>query len=225
MSETFGACNVLCAHVGAGGQGQFEALSLDVWRHTYDVIVIGTVATVLGSFPIMRETDGLRRIVLTASAAALAPGRYQGPYRSAKAAVASIGETLDLELGPEGIGTTIAFPSGMLDPSLLDALEMGDGSAAGKVGRTPEAQKVLAAVAEEMAPDPTDVRTGGDAALPVVDAVLAGHRYVVTHGASVERNYRRRHELVEAAFAELAARGYEPAPRTDQDDGQRVVGR
>ena len=121
----------------------------------------------------MRETDSLRRIVLTVSAAALAPGRFQGPYRSAKAAV-SIGETLDLELGPDGIGTTIVFPSGMLHPALLDASETGDVSAAGGLTRTPEARTVLEAVAEEMAPDPTDIRTGTDAAAPVIEAVLAG---------------------------------------------------
>ena len=83
-------------------------------------MVTGTVATIQAFLPLMQRTEGLRRIVLTSSVAALAPGRFQGPYRAAKAAVMSIGETLALELEAEGIGTTIAIPSGMLPPELID---------------------------------------------------------------------------------------------------------
>src|ERR1700722_3498750 len=84
------------------------------------LMVTGTVATIQAFLPLMQRAEGLRRIVLTASVAAIAPGRFQGPYRAAKAAVVSIGETLDLELGPDGIGTTIVFPGGMLPPSILE---------------------------------------------------------------------------------------------------------
>jgi NAD(P)-dependent dehydrogenase (short-subunit alcohol dehydrogenase family) len=206
----FGACNILCAHVGGGGQGPFDALQPELWRRTFDVMVIGTVATVQAFLPLMRETAGLRRIVLTSSAAALAPGVYQGPYRSAKAAVTSIGETLDFELGSEGVGTTIVFPSGMLPPALVD-LRNGDGAeTAEALSLTPEAQNVMNAVVAEMASDPTDVTTGAAAAAPVIDAIIAGRRYVVTHGMSVDRNYRSRHELIEEALADLESRGYNP---------------
>ncbi len=118
VTRVFGSCNVLCAHVGGGGQGRFVDLPLEAWGEAMQLMVTGTVATVHAFLPLMQRAEGLRRIVLTASVAALAPGRYQGPYRAAKAAVMSIGETLDLELGPEGIGTTIVFPGGMVPPAL-----------------------------------------------------------------------------------------------------------
>ncbi len=68
----------------------------------------------------MRKTASHRRIVITSSVAAIAPGRYQGPYRASKAAVTSLAETLDLELGPEGIGAIVAFLSGMIPDEHLE---------------------------------------------------------------------------------------------------------
>jgi NAD(P)-dependent dehydrogenase (short-subunit alcohol dehydrogenase family) len=206
VQERWGACNVLCAHVGGGGHGQFEELDEGVWLDALDRMVLGTVRTVQAFLPLMRETTGPRRIVLTSSVAALVPGRYQGPYRAAKAAVTSIGETLELELAPEGIGTTIAFPSGMLAGELLEAAR---GLATVPIGELESTfgDPVFAVIAEEMARHPLDITTGDAAAQPIVDAVIAGWHYVVTHGVSVERDARARAARIDAALDDLAARG------------------
>jgi meso-butanediol dehydrogenase / (S,S)-butanediol dehydrogenase / diacetyl reductase len=200
VREAYGGCNVLCAHVGGGGQGRFETSALDEWRAALELMVVGTVATVQAFLPLMRATPGDRRIVLTASAAALAPGRFQGPYRAAKVAVASIGETLDLELGPEGIGTTIAFPSGMLSPDLLELVRSSDVMASD--GLDP----VVSSIAQEMAPEAIDIASGDEAAAAVVAAIETGRRYVVTHGVTVARVARARHDLLDEAFQEVARR-------------------
>ena len=205
VTRVFGGCNVLCAHVGGGGQGRFVDLPLEAWGEAMQLMVTGTVATVHAFLPLMQRAEGLRRIVLTASVAALAPGRFQGPYRAAKAAVVSIGETIDLELGPEGIGTTIVFPGGMLPPALLDlARELS------QFPPDPESSLEMA-IAAEMVTDPTDVDDGETAAIPVLDAILASRRYVITHGKTAETNYEDRHKLIEAAFVDLADRRYRPA--------------
>ena len=205
VTRVFGSCNVLCAHVGGGGQGRFVDLPLEAWGEAMQLMVTGTVATVHAFLPLMRRAEGLRRIVLTASVAALAPGRFQGPYRAAKAAVVSIGETLDLELGPEGIGTTIVFPGGMVPPALLDlARELS------QLPPDPESGLEMA-IAAEMVTDPTDVDDGETAAIPVLDAILASRRYVITHGKTAETNYEDRHKQIEAAFVDLADRRYRPA--------------
>jgi NAD(P)-dependent dehydrogenase (short-subunit alcohol dehydrogenase family) len=204
VARVFGSCNILCCHVGGGGQGRFVDVPLEAWGQSLALMVTGTVATIKTFLPLMQRADGLRRIVLTASVAALTPGRFQGPYRAAKAAVVSIGETLDLELGPEGIGTTIVFPGGMLPPSLLElARNLGD--------LPPDPENIEMAIAAEMVRDPTDVDDGEAAAVPVLDAILARRRYVVTHGKTAEASYNDRHGLLEAAFAELAGRQYRPA--------------
>lgn len=204
VTRVFGSCNILCCHVGGGGQGRFVDLPLEAWGEALALMVTGTVATIQTFLPLMQRADGLRRIVLTASVAALTPGRFQGPYRAAKAAVVSIGETLDLELGPEGIGTTVVFPGGMLPPSLLE-LARGLGEL------PPDSENIEMAIAAEMVRDPTDVDDGEAAAIPVLEAILASRRYVVTHGKTAEANYNDRHALLEAAFAELAGRQYRPA--------------
>jgi NAD(P)-dependent dehydrogenase (short-subunit alcohol dehydrogenase family) len=204
VARIFGSCNILCCHVGGGGQGRFLDLPLEAWGQALQLMVTGTVATIKTFLPLIQRTEGLRRIVLTASVAALAPGRFQGPYRAAKAAVVSIGETLDLELGPDGIGTTIVFPGGMLPPSLLE-LARGLGEL------PPDPESLEMAIAAEMVTDPTDVDDGEAAAIPVLEAILASRRYVITHGKTAETNYQERHELLEAAFAELADRHYRPA--------------
>jgi NAD(P)-dependent dehydrogenase (short-subunit alcohol dehydrogenase family) len=200
VRDVYGGCNVLCAHVGGGGQGRFDDFTLDNWRAALELMVVGTVATVQAFLPLVRATPGRRRIVLTASAAALAPGRFQGPYRAAKAAVTSIGETLELELGPEGIGTTIVFPSGMLHPELLDFVRSSDALDDDTM------DPVVAAIAHEMAPEEIDIASGDEAAAPVVDAIEAGTHYVVTHGVTVTRVARARHGQLEDAFADLARR-------------------
>jgi NAD(P)-dependent dehydrogenase (short-subunit alcohol dehydrogenase family) len=203
VSDVYGACNILCAHVGGGGQGAFEDLHFESWREAMDLMVLGTVASVQAFLPLLRKTRGPRRIVLTSSVAALAPGRFQGPYRAAKAAVTSIGETLDLELGPEGIGTTIAFPAGMLAPEILDmALE-----AIGAMGEDSEPSNDLTiAIAQEMMRNPADLATGEQAAEPIVEAVLSGSRYVVTHGVTAAVVAHQRHEELDRALAEAVRR-------------------
>ena len=199
VRDTYGACNVLCAHVGGGGQSRFEASTIAEWRGALELMVVGTVATVQAFLPLMRATTGHRRIVLTSSAAALAPGRFQGPYRAAKAAVTSIGETLDLELGPEGMGTTIVFPSGMLPPEMLELVRTTDLAVEG-------IDPIVRAITEEMAPEASDIAAGEAAAVPVIEAIADGARYVVTHGVTVERAARARQALLDAAFAHAARR-------------------
>ena len=81
VEERYGSCNVLCAHVGGGGQGRFLDLPLDAWHQAMELMVIGTVATIQAFLPLMQRSGGARRVVLTSSVAALAPGRFQGPYR------------------------------------------------------------------------------------------------------------------------------------------------
>lgn len=209
VRDAFGGCNVLCAHVGGAAPGRIDEIELAQWRDALDVGVVGTVATVQAFLPLLRATNGLRRIVLTSSVAALVPGRFQGPYRAAKAAVTSIGETLDRELGPEGIGTTVVFPSGMATEEMLAAVVPGEVDAS--IELLPEEfRDVARTLAEEFAGDPLDLTTGRDAATPIVDAVLAGRRYVITHGVSAERAHRARLRELDDAFGELAARGHRP---------------
>lgn len=208
VAREFGSCGILCAHVGGGGQGRFVDLPIGAWQEAMQLMVTGTVATIQAFLPLMQRTQGLRRIVLTSSVAALAPGRFQGPYRAAKAAVMAIGETLALELEAEGIGVTLAFPSGMLPPELIDL-----GLEATKLDPAviTDPSNIEMAIAGEMVQDQTDLAVGEDAAEPIVEAVLSGQLYVITHGKTARAQYEARHQMIEGAFAELASRSYRTA--------------
>jgi hypothetical protein len=97
------------------------------------------------------------------------------------------------------------FPGGMVPPALLDlARELS------QLPPDPESSLEMA-IAAEMVTDPTDVDDGEAAAIPVLEAILASKRYVITHGKTAEPNYEDRHNQIEAAFVDLAGRGYRPA--------------
>jgi NAD(P)-dependent dehydrogenase (short-subunit alcohol dehydrogenase family) len=198
ITETFGQCNVLCAHVGGGGMGTIDELSPADWMGALDLMLGGTVKTVEAFLPLVRETSGSRHIVLTASIAALAPGRFQGPYRAAKAALTSFGETLRRELEPEAIGTTIVFPSGMLPPDLADFVRTAT--------EPVSAGGVQGAIAEEMAPDLRDIATGEEAARHIVTAVEGNEPYVITHGVTARGVYESRNKEILDAFTRMEAR-------------------
>lgn len=206
IRRAFGGCNLLCAHVGAGMPGRVDELDPDAWRDALDTTLIGTVSTVQAFLPVLRSTHGLRHIVLTSSVAALAPGRFQGPYRAAKAAVTSFGETLERELRAEGIGTTIAFPSGMAPSAVLESVAADRPMDELVAGLPPAFREVASALREEFAADPADLTTGHAAAAAIIDAVVADERYVITHGASFEQPYRERLAHLEDAVARLHRR-------------------
>lgn len=207
VEAEFGACHLLFANVGGGRFNRIEDYPLDAWRREIEVMVLGTVATVDAFLPLMKRTTGYRRLVLTSSIAAIAPGRFQAPYRAAKAAVMSIGETLDLELGPEGIGATVAFPSGMIqDEQIETAWEyLSQIPEVPSDVRPPAGSPELGtAVGSEMSRDRADMATGYDAAGRILAAVDDGRRFVVTHGITVEGPARERLALIEAALRENA---------------------
>lgn len=221
IRDLYGSCNMLCAHVGGGGQGHFDDISIAEWRRALEIMVVGTVATVRAFLPLLRSTPGRPRIVLTSSVAALAPGLLQGPYPAAKAAVTSIGQTLNLELGPEGIGTTVAFPVGMLSPELVGPARSAlvNQSVQGDEG-------IQAAIAKEMMTDPSDLTSGEDAAVSVINALLNESPYVVTHGISASARAVRRHQLLEEALDLTAERSVSKArPRTTAGWGGQIPAR
>ena len=64
-----GGCDVLCANVGVQQFGAIDRLTEDDWQWVVNVNVLGTVRTVASFLPLIREREGFRRIVLTASSA------------------------------------------------------------------------------------------------------------------------------------------------------------
>ena len=109
----FGAAHLLCNNAGvliAGAIEQMTAQDLD-WMLA--VNLHGVVNGVQAFVPRMREQEGEKQIVNTASMSGLVAGRGGGAlggYVASKFAVVGLTESLQIELAPEGIAVALFCP-------------------------------------------------------------------------------------------------------------------
>ncbi|MCB9687257.1 MAG: SDR family NAD(P)-dependent oxidoreductase [Alphaproteobacteria bacterium] len=130
LEATFGRLDVVVANAGIGISGPVEVLTMDQWRRQLDVNVAGVAVTSAKAIPYLRKTRG--RLALVGSVAAMVHYPGGGPYQASKAAVQALGDTLALELAPQGISCTTLHPGfvasemhqvgndGVLDPTRPD---------------------------------------------------------------------------------------------------------
>jgi 3-oxoacyl-[acyl-carrier protein] reductase len=120
VERALGPIDLLVANAGISGPRAktWEADPV-AWWHTHEVNVLGVFLCCRAVIPGMIER-GRGRIVITASGAAYLPGTRSTAYSSSKAAVNRFGETLAVELEPEGIAV---FP---ISPGLVKTEMTGD---------------------------------------------------------------------------------------------------
>lgn len=95
----------------------FEATPMELWRRMYETNVFGLVDMTRRAIPALRASGG-GVICNVTSSSILAPVPFYAPYRSSKAAVSSIGESLRAELAPFGIRVLEIMP-GPIDTDML----------------------------------------------------------------------------------------------------------
>lgn len=108
-----------------------------------------------------------------------------------------LAETLRLELAEVGIGVTVIFPSAMItrhletseaaQPNHLRRPIANDGDLDAMIASNPEMTAMLA--------------TAEDAAAGVIEAVMAGEPYIITHGDLTDAVLKRSMKLTNAAEA------------------------
>ncbi|MFD9611420.1 SDR family NAD(P)-dependent oxidoreductase [Streptomyces sp. NPDC090082] len=124
-AEAYGRLDLL---VNCAGTTRFiphddlEAASPEVWRHLYDVNVIGVWQTVTAAVPHLRKTGG--NIVTVSSQAGVRPGGSSIPYAVSKAAVNHMTKLLAKTLGPD-IRVNAVAP-GLIDTPWFDGVEGAD---------------------------------------------------------------------------------------------------
>jgi NAD(P)-dependent dehydrogenase (short-subunit alcohol dehydrogenase family) len=111
----FGKLDVAIANAGAGVMGTVEKLSQAEWQRQLTLNVTGLALTCKHALPHLRKTKG--RMVLLGSVAAFLPNPGIGAYGASKAAVHSIGETLQVELAGSGVSCTTIHP-GFVDSNI-----------------------------------------------------------------------------------------------------------
>jgi NAD(P)-dependent dehydrogenase (short-subunit alcohol dehydrogenase family) len=100
----------------------FEDTPLELWRFMYETNVFGLIEVTRRAIPVLRASGGGVLCNVTSSSI-LAPVPFYGPYRSSKAAVSAIGESLRTELAPFGIRVLEIMPGPILTDMLLGSAE------------------------------------------------------------------------------------------------------
>lgn len=106
--STFGKLDIAIANAGFGVEGKIEELTDSDWNRQLAGNVTGLALTCKFAMPHLRHTKG--QIVLLGSVGAFLPNPNVGAYGASKAAVHSIGETLQVELLGTGVSCTTIHP-------------------------------------------------------------------------------------------------------------------
>lgn len=190
----YGAVHVLCNNAGifVGGQCSWEN-SIDDWRWTLGVNVMGIVHGIHTFLPIMIEQGSEAHIVNTASTGGLLSG-VSALYGTAKFAVVGLTENLHAELQRSGAKPRIS----LLCPGLVNTEFMfGRHIRPAEFGAAPEqtaAQlQAVASLRDLLAPRLKAAMTARAVGEEVVKAIQEERLYILTHpgvNAAIEQRVR-----------------------------------
>ena len=108
-AASFGPVQLLVNNAGGVSSAPFEKTSLQDWRQTLDLNLMGAVHCTQAVLPQMKAS-GWGRIVNIASTAGLVGYRYVSAYVAAKHAVVGLTKALALELAKSGITVNAVCP-------------------------------------------------------------------------------------------------------------------
>ena len=106
--KIWGRLDVVIANAGFGVFGNIEKLTAKDWNRQLQGNVTGLALTVKYALPHLKKNNG--RIGLVGSVGAFLPNPNLGAYGASKAAVNSIGQTLQVELMGTGVSCTTLHP-------------------------------------------------------------------------------------------------------------------
>lgn len=137
--------DILINNAGIAVGGRLETTSMQSWQRIVDINLLGVVR---GCKALVPKLGRGGRVVITASAAGLVHAPHMGAYNATKAAAVALAETLDAELRPQGISTSVICPlffrSGLAD-SLSGDDPQADQTAKMLLAKTPLTSEKVAA--------------------------------------------------------------------------------
>lgn len=196
VSERFGGADLVVSNVGVQLFGAVERFTDDEWRWLLDVNVIGSARMARIFLPLLRRSSH-GRLAFTTSSSVLDPASRLGAYQASKFAVWGLAETLRLELRADGIRVSVIFPSGMSSRHLETSAAAQPEHVRRPIGEAED----FASMAESNPSMVQAVATPDEAAAGVLEALLVGEPYVITHGDLVGAVESRSENLLRAALS------------------------
>jgi NAD(P)-dependent dehydrogenase (short-subunit alcohol dehydrogenase family) len=194
VADRFGCADLVVSNVGVQLFGAVEKLTDQEWQWVLDVNVVGAARVARAFLPLLRSAPH-GRLAFTTSSSVLDPASRLGVYQASKFALWGLAETLALELKSDGISVSTIFPSGMMSRHLESSTAAQPEALRRDIGEAADFEAMLAS-------NPGMVQAPASpeaAAANTIDALLAGERYIVTHGALVEALNARHSQLLAAA--------------------------
>lgn len=108
LIENCGRLDIVVANAGFGVFGSIDKLTTKDWNRQLQGNVVGLALTVKYALPFLKQNQG--RIGLVGSVGAYLPNPNVGAYGASKAAVNSVGLTLQVELMGTGVSCTTIHP-------------------------------------------------------------------------------------------------------------------
>ncbi|MFT3928026.1 MAG: SDR family oxidoreductase [Myxococcales bacterium] len=144
LSERWGGVDIVVNNAGVAQAGSIDEVSLDDWRWILDINLLGVVRGCKIFTPVFkRQGDG--RFINVASMAGLLDMPKMSSYNVSKAAVVSLSETLQNELGHSNIRVSVVCPS-FFKTNLADSLRTTDPKLGVLVGKLVSRGKLTAEI-------------------------------------------------------------------------------
>ena len=190
--KRFGAVHVLCNNAGIGvPSGPSWEITLDDWKWTIDVNLMGVIHGVRSFVPIMMELGSESHIVNTASIAGLVAGGDLASYAVTKFGVVALSEHLCMELEGAGAKTKVSvLCPGFVATKIMDSERNrpADRQDASPMPTDPQAEIYYEWFRGEVEKG-LDPRTVGD---QVLSAIREERFYILTHP---DWNYMIEHRM------------------------------
>jgi NAD(P)-dependent dehydrogenase (short-subunit alcohol dehydrogenase family) len=121
-----GRVDVLHNNAGIGHAANIEQTTIEDWQRVIGVNLLGAAYVVQAFVPRMLKAGGRPSIVNTASLAGLVAAPQMAPYSASKFGVVGMSESLNAELGPQGIHVCAVCPGIIDTPITRSAILRGD---------------------------------------------------------------------------------------------------
>jgi NAD(P)-dependent dehydrogenase (short-subunit alcohol dehydrogenase family) len=208
--ERWGRLDCVFNNAGFGGVDDIlEAIPMDGYQQTMDVLVKGVLLGIKHAAPIMKKQRS-GSIINTGSVAGMQAGYGPHVYSLAKAAVIHLSRCAAMELGEWGVRVNCICPGGIVTPIFAKALGVPAERADETLGAVSEALRLFQAIPRPG--HPMDIASAALFLASDDSAFVNGHALVVDGGLTAGRRFSDAQESWNA-FRELMGVARREFPR------------